>query len=87
VSVEAHRLVHPTDAELYLKQSTLPRSFSVRIGGYTFFMNDESKKKTVAKVTDGTGAVKTPVPLELVQNKILMIRDRRVLLDSDLAEL
>jgi hypothetical protein len=27
------------------------------------------------------------VPLELVQNKILMIRDRRVLLDSDLAEL
>jgi hypothetical protein len=43
-------------------------------------MATKRKKAAAAKT-------KNPVPLDVVQNKILVIRDQRVLLDSDLAEL
>jgi len=47
----------------------------------------EGNKKKAAAVPGGKTGTKSMVPAERIQNRILMIRDRRVLLDSDLAEL
>lgn len=49
-------------------------------------MAEPGKKKATAVKSKGA-STKSPVPLERIQGKILVIRDLRVILDSDLAGL